>query len=272
MSRISSDASPGSDAPVLVQRDGRMAWITLNRPDTLNAMSPELIDALEHAVISAAADPGIRSIAITGSGRAFSAGGDLKNMQGRLVGADDDAFHRGMRRGQEVFRRIETLPVPVIAAVNGYAVAGGLELVLSCDIVVAAAGVKMGDGHAKYGVVPGGGSTARLPRRLPVGLAKQLLFTAELVGSETMRHWGLVNEVVAADQLHARVTTIGNAIADASPMVVRAMKLLVNEGLDQPIESALDAELEACKHHVDSADLAEGLAAFQSKRKPHYAD
>lgn len=255
---------------VLTAVEGSLGWIILNRPDDMNAMSPALIEDLDLAVTALAADSRVRCVAITGQGRAFSAGGDLKSFRERVGGGDLAAFHAGLRRAQEVFRRIETLPCPVIAAVNGYAVAGGLELVLSCDLVIAAASAKMGDGHAKFGVIPGGGASARLPRKLPIALAKQLFFTAALVPAETMRMWGLVNEVVPDDELKAAVTRLAEQIGRASPLTLRTIKRLVDQSLDVSLEDALEAELVAFESYAGSHDLMEGLTAFQERRPPKY--
>ncbi|TNC13020.1 hypothetical protein FF100_15540 [Methylobacterium terricola] len=259
-----------SESAAIVTVEGPLAWITLNRPDDLNAMSPALIEDLDQAVTAVEQDPRVRVVAITGRGRAFSAGGDLKSFRDRILAGNLESFHAGLRRGQEVFRRIETLPLPVIASVNGYAIAGGLELVLACDLVVAAAGARMGDGHAKFGVIPGAGGSVRLPRKIPVALAKQLLFTAELVPAETLRGWGLVNEVVPDAELPAAVTALAGRIAKASPLTLRVMKGLVDGGLDTSIEEALEAELTAFRRYAESHDLREGLSAFEEKRQPRF--
>lgn len=257
-----------SEPAVLASVEGSLGWITLNRPDDLNAMSPALIEDLDVAVTALAGDDRVKALAITGRGRAFSAGGDLKSFRERIGGGDLASFHAGLRRAQEVFRRIETLPCPVIAAVNGFAIAGGLELVLSCDLVVAAASARMGDGHAKFGVIPGGGASVRLPRKIPLALAKQLFFTAELVSAQTMQAWGLVNRVVPDAELKPAVTAMADQIGRASPLAVRTIKALVDQSLQVSVDEAIEAELAAFRGYAGSHDLLEGLNAFEERRQP----
>lgn len=146
-----------STAAVLLEITDATAWVTLNRPEAMNAMSPALTADLAKAVDALERDPRVRVVVITGAGRAFSAGGDLKSFREAVASGRYAEFIAGLRQSQALFRRIEALPCPVIAAVNGAAVAGGLELILCCDLVIAAESARIGDGHAKYGVIPGAG-------------------------------------------------------------------------------------------------------------------
>ncbi len=260
-----------SDQAVLLDIQGTTAWITLNQPQSMNAMSEALAAGLDAAIDAVERDERIRVVVITGSGRAFSAGGDLKAFRAAVTCGNHDAFVERLRHSQAMFRRVEQMPRPVIAAVNGYAVAGGLELILCCDLVIAAESAKIGDGHAKYGVIPGAGSTARLPRRIPVNVAKMLLFTGELWPARDLVACGLVNAVVPDGELRGTVTALAERIAQNSPLGLKWIKRLVNDGLDQPLDPALRAELSAFESYARSADFLEGLTAFEEKRAPRFS-
>lgn len=247
-------------------RDGAL-WITLNRPDAMNALTPDVLSGINAALDDAQADAAVRAVVLTGSGRAFCAGADLKYVRTQSdegAGATD----RFLRRVLDTMNRLEHFPMPVIAAVNGLALAGGLELVLCCDLVVAARSARLGDAHANYGLLPGGGASVRLPRKIGPTRAKYLLFTGEFVPAEELVAAGLVNLVVDDEQLAAATGSLASRIASKSPVGLRRMKQLVSDGLQQPVETALRLELLACEAHANSEDMKEGLAAFAAKRKP----
>lgn len=247
-------------------RDGAL-WITLNRPDAMNALTPDVLAAIHAALDGAEADATVRAVVLTGNGRAFCAGADLKYVRARAdegVGATD----RFLRQVFETMNRLERFPMPVIAAVNGLALAGGLELVLCCDLVVAARSAKLGDAHANYGLLPGGGGSVRLPRRIGPTRAKYLFFTGEFAAAGELLAAGLVNVVVDDEQLVAATAALASRIASKSPAGLRRMKQLVDDGLEQPVETALRLELLASEAHAHSEDMKEGLAAFAAKRKP----
>ena len=246
-----------------------MLWLRLNRPEALNTLSDALIEELDDAIDEIEADPKIRVVVVTGAGRAFCAGGDLKGFTptGEL---DPDALMRSVRRAASVVERIPLLDKPVIAAVNGVAVGGGLELMLACDFVVAARGARIGDCHLNYGVLPGGGAAARLPRLVGPSLAKRLTFTGELLPAAEFLPYGLVTEVVADDELTSRVGELAAQIAAKSPLGLARVKRLIDDGLDQSLATALRSEHEALWAHAHSADMREGLAAFKEKRTPQY--
>jgi enoyl-CoA hydratase len=259
-----------SEPAVLLAVEGATAWITLNRPQAMNAMSPALAAALSDAIDRVEGDERVRVAVITGAGRAFSAGGDLKSFRASVTSGGHDAFLAGLGESQAMFRRIEQLRCPLIAAVNGYAVAGGLELILCCDLVIASESARIGDGHVTYGVIPGGGATARLPRKIPVNVAKMLLLTGELWPARDLVACGLVNQVVPDTELKATVQDLAERIARNSPLGLRLIKRLVNDGLDRPVEDAVGGELSAFESYVRSADFLEGLTAFAEKRPPRF--
>jgi enoyl-CoA hydratase/carnithine racemase len=243
------------------------AWITLDRPEVLNSLTPAMVTGLEAGLDAAEADESVRAIVVTGSGRAFCVGTDLSVALG-----GDEPFDLGayLARLGGVLRRLETSPKPVIAAVNGVAVAGGLEIMLACDLVVASERATIGDGHANYGLVPGGGSTVRLPARVGATRAKRLLFTGELVPASTLLEWGVVTDLVAADELVAAVDALVAIIATRSPLGLQRMKELVEAAAELEHEDALAHELDVVVAHVDSHDYQEGLSAFVAKRSPRF--
>ena len=246
-----------------------VATLTLDRPDSMNALSEAMMRALERQLRIVATLPGLRAVILTGSGRAFCAGGDLVEF--------DTALHAGgtrlvdtLRFNQDVIQMIEDLPVPVIGAANGTAVAGGLELLLACDIILVAEGARLGDGHAKYGIVPVGGATVRLGERIGRGRAARLFYTAALVDAKTMAEWGLVDEVLPPDGLLDRAGEIAREICAASPEVIRHVKVLTRPTLEGERRTRIRAELDRFRLHTQGADLSEGLAAFREKRRPVY--
>ncbi len=259
-----------SEDPVLYERRGPVAWLTLNRPDALNALTIPLAHALDAALSQAEGDAEVRAIALTGAGRAFCAGADLKAIRG-LLAEDVERFGREFVQPLlAVLYRMETSRLPVIAAVNGIAAAGGLETILACDLVIAAASARIGDAHANYGLIPGGAGSIRLPRKIGPTRAKALLFTGRFVTAEELREMGLVNEVVADDDLIGHVQALGEEIAGKSPLSIAAMKRLVRDGMEQSLDTAINLEYTMLMSHFRSEDVVEGLDAFQAKRQPNF--
>lgn len=247
-------------------RDGAVQWLRLNRPDVLNALDTDLLDQLRVAVETASADPGVRVIALTGAGRAFSAGGDLKFVLGEVDAGSEGPD--GVAASVETFTALRGCPKPVIAAVNGAAIAGGFELLLHCDVIFAAESATFADGHAKYGLFPGGGGAAVLPRRVGLQRAKALLFSGDALSATTMRDWGLVYEVVPDGQLRTTVEQYCNKLAERSPLVLSAMKEVANAAFDNNEDMALRHEMLVLRNHMRSHDFHEGLTSFTEKRKP----
>ncbi len=268
--RVHSSPSVKASEPVILAVEGGIATLTLNRPDSMNALSREVMNALEKKLRALPKLPGLRVVVVTGSGRAFSAGGDLIEF-GEALETDKKKLLNELRYNQGVLQLVEDLPVPVIAAVNGVAVAGGLELLLCCDILIAAEGARIGDGHARYGVVPAGGATVRLLERISPSRAAQLFYTAALVDAATLLNWGLVNEVVPSERLMQRAKEIATEISERSPEAIRHIKTLL--GRTAPPagrEERLKAELEHFALHLEGSDLAKGLSAFKAKQPIRY--
>jgi enoyl-CoA hydratase len=271
MAVISSGARDARFSTIRMERHGAAIWIVLDRSGALNSISPSMVGEIDEVLDIVERDRSASALVITGEGRAFSAGGDLKAVaevsQGEDINAANEAFLSSITG---LLSRLEKLPLPVIAAVNGLALAGGLEIVLCCDIVIAAEHAVFGDGHANFGLLPGGGGSVRLPRKLGANRAKYMMFTAVQLTAQTMLDWGLVTKVVPAATLHATVDRLTESLSEKSPLALRRMKQMIDDSLDQPLDVALRAEQVTCSAHSQSFDRNEGLAAFNEKRKPRF--
>lgn len=255
---------------VLAERRGRVLHLVLNRPDALNALDQSMVEFISGELDVAARDPALVGVVITGRGRAFCSGADLKSAQEKALTGAEEAARNFVARASALMREIELFPAPVIAAVNGLALAGGLELVLSCDLSVAASTARFGDAHAKYGLLPGAGGSARLPRRIGALRAKQMMFTAEMISAERALGWGLINETCEPHELDTKVEALLGRLADKSPLGLRRMKRLIDDGLEMSLDAAFKQELEVSIAHSHSHDRKEGLAAFAEKRNPAF--
>lgn len=244
---------------------GQVGWITLTRPKAMNALNREMLDAMIETLKAWEGDAGVRVVALTATGTAFCAGADLKATGSAQPGEMDllDTI-------VAFFDRLRAFPKPVIAAVNGLALAGGLETVLCCDFVIAAETARFGDAHSNFGVFPGGGGAAVLPRKIPENIAKYMLFTGDALPAQDMKLYGLVSEVVADAELVSRVQAIGDKLAEKSPLVLRKMKKVADEATDKSRADALRHELLELRNHQRSYDMAEGVRAFAEKRKPDF--
>jgi enoyl-CoA hydratase len=261
------------DAVLIEQRDSAL-WLLLNRPATMNGLNQELLDGLHRGLDRAAADHDVRCIVIGALGRAFCAGGDLAYAQFLAAQPPDPGrYSHGqlfLRRVRDLFDRLEAIDKPTIAAIQGTTVGGGLELVLCCDLAVAARSARIGDGHANYAQIPGGGASVRLTRRLGLSRAKHLMFTGQLYAAEFFENTDLLTAVVDDGLLDTEVASIAAHIATKSPVGLARMKMLANDGLQVPPQVGLTMELEQSALHETSADWREGIAAFNEKRTPKY--
>jgi len=248
------------------QREGNVLWLKLNRPQALNSLTLSLVHALSAAIKEAENDPEARVIVLTGAGRAFCAGADLKD-PARKRPESGAEFVKAIGALTEL---IEASPRPVIAAINGIAVAGGLELVLACDLVIAAESARLGDAHSNYALFPGAGSTVRLPRKIGLNNAKQLMFSGDILPASEWKAFGLVSQVVSDDGLIGAVSEIAKKLGAKSPLGLARMKQALNDSLDQPLPIALRYERALSNLHHFSADRVEGLTAFKEKRPPQF--
>jgi enoyl-CoA hydratase len=244
--------------------------LTVNRPDVLNALNAQVLVELEQAfagiAAEVAADPvAVRCVILTGAGdKAFAAGADIAAM----AAMGPEQARRFSDLGRRLADRVEGLPVPVIAAVNGFALGGGLELALLCDFMLASSNAKLGQPEVNVGVLPGFGGTQRLGRRIGVGPARQLLYTGELVGAEEARALGLVNEVTAPPDLLPRARALAGRIASRAPLAVAAVKRAIRAGEDLPLHRGVLFEQGEFAGLFGTADQKEGMQAFLHKRPP----
>jgi enoyl-CoA hydratase/carnithine racemase len=250
---------------------GVVATIALNRPAELNALSWEMITAFDAAVTRATEDESVRVLFVTGRGRGFCAGGDLKKYI--ELQKDPVRFPRFVSELHAAFGRLRTLRFPVIALVNGVTAAGGLELLLNCDLVVAAASARIGDGHLNFGQMGGGGVLTLLARMVGIQRATELVMTGEFLAAQTACEWGLVSKVVADEELVAHGLVLASQIARKSPLAVANAKSVMNtiwaESLS--VASGLRLELERDAYYcLTSEDATEGLLAFSEKREPRF--
>ena len=258
-----------SNSDVIYTQQGTTAWLTLNRPQAMNSISLSMIEHMEKLLPQIAADDSVRVVVVTGAGSAFCAGADLKEVLASkdLPPGEPDMLDRVC---DEVMNPLRDFPKPVIAALNGITMAGGLELAMCCDIVLASEDARIGDAHANFGVYPGAGGAAVLPRLIPHNVAKYLLFTGKTLSAQEMKDYGLVNEVVPPSQLEQAATELAELIATKSPIALRRMKEVANASLDKSRDAALEHEQVMMRKHERSFDMAEGLRAFSEKRNPTF--
>jgi enoyl-CoA hydratase len=247
---------------IQVDRDGAVVVVTVDRQEALNALDVETLTELRDRLRDIAAADEVRAVVLTGAGeKAFVAGADIKYMSGLDV---DEAKAWGAL-GHEAGRLLETMPKPTIAAVNGFALGGGCELALACDIRYAASGAKLGQPEVNLGIIPGWGGTQRLARVCGVGIAKELIFTGRVVDAEEALRIGLVNAV--HDPVLDRARETAGLLASKSPIALRVMKGLANRALGGDHAANLDAEGESFGELFASDDAKEGMTAFVEKRE-----
>jgi len=247
-------------------RDG-VAFVTLNRPEAANAFSRALINELGAALSSLRDEGAVRAVVLTGAGdKAFSAGADLNERRGMSLD-DTRAFVRELNR---LMDQVAAFPRPVIAAINGVAFGGGLELALACDIRLAADRAEVGLTETRLGIIPGAGGTQRLPRLTGVAVAKELILTGRRIGAARARELGIVAEVVPAADLPAAAARLAADVAACGPLALSQAKLAIDGGLDLPLAAGLALEQSCYEVVLGSDDRNEGLAAFAEKRPPAF--
>lgn len=250
--------------------DNGILRITLNRPEKLNALSHEIFESLSRHFHEAKANSSIRAVLITGEGKAFSAGADIQH----LAKANAEAGYAFSLQGQQVFRQLETLGKPSLAAINGFAFGGGCELAMSASIRIASSHAQFGQPEVKLGVIPGYGATQRLARLVGKGRALDLCLTGRFISAQEALSWGLITEVVeASDQnilLLERAEAILNIILSMAPLAVRSILEVIDHGYDLPLPDALHLESVHFALTCATQDKQEGVQAFLEKRKAHF--
>jgi enoyl-CoA hydratase len=254
-----------SDARILIERDGTTLTLTLNRPDKLNAIDGAMLDALDETLGKIERDRAVRAVILTGAGRAFSAGADIKEWT--ALAPLEFGRSWGLR-GHALFDRLAALPPPVIAALNGIAFGGGLELALCADIRIASQEARLGLPEVTIAALPGWGGTQRLPRLIGAGRAKHMILTGQPIDAAKAEAWGLVGEVVAPEALLDRARELAGQIGANAPLSVQAAKRLVDAAL--PVTPAATLESHAGAVCGATEDAKEGRTSFLERRPPHY--
>jgi enoyl-CoA hydratase len=251
---------------LLIEIAHRIATVTINRPDKLNALNDDVMLEISRAIDELVADGSVGAIIFTGAGRAFVAGADIS----RLADAKTGDLEKFARFGQGVFRRIELLSKPVIAAVNGFALGGGCELALACHVRVASTLAKFGLPEVKLGLIPGYGGTQRLPRLIGRGAALQMILTGETIDGAEAARLGLANVVVEPDALLAAARALAATMLKNAPIAIARAIEAVDVGLDATLEDGLRLEARLFGSLESTADMREGTGAFLEKRPPRF--
>jgi enoyl-CoA hydratase/3-hydroxyacyl-CoA dehydrogenase len=249
-----------------IEREEGTLWIILNRPQRLNAFNAVMIEELLDMLNTAEGDPSIKCVVITGEGdRAFSAGADLTMMKGTPVYAEEAA-----RKGQKTFGKVEEMSKPVIAAINGYALGGGLELAMACDFRIAAEHAELGNTEIRLGLIPGWGGTQRLVRIVGLARAKEMVMLGSRIKADEALRIGLVHKVVHYETLKDEVRAIAKELAERPPIAMKYVKHAMNFGTQVPLEAGLRLEAALFALSASTEDLKEGVEAFFSKRKAEF--
>ena len=250
---------------ILYERDGFIARVTINRPERMNAMDRQTWEELRAAFEDFRYNDDLRVAIVSGAGeRAFSAGADLvARSKGEKRLPIVHITQAGLSKGPPIYK-------PIIAAINGYCLAGGLELALACDIRIATPSATFGLFEVRWGIIPGGGGTQRLPRAIPQALANEMILTAEPIDAERALQAGLISRIVPADGLQAEATRIAEVISTRGPLAVRAAKELIQRGADMPLQDALRLEDYFSLQLYTTEDAVEGPRAFAEKRPPNF--
>lgn len=252
---------------VLLEQDGPLAILTINRPDKLNALDPSVIGGLHEKVEQLRGASGVRCAILTGAGdKAFVAGADIAAMQSM----SPDEARAFAQKGHALGAAMESLPIPIIAAVNGFALGGGCELALACDFVHASEKARFGQPEVKLGVIPGFGGTQRLARRVGIGRARELVYSGAMIGAEEALRIGLVNAIHPHGELMARVRALATTIAAQGPFAIAEAKRVLLEGEEKPLAEANAIEVEGFARCFETSDQKEGMKAFLEKRAPAF--
>ena len=244
------------------EKQDNIGIITINRPEALNALNTAVFNELEPLVGEIERDATLAALIITGEGRSFVAGADI----GEQCPMDLEAGRKWARRGSSVFRRIEKLEIPTIAAVNGFALGGGCELALTCDIILASEKAKFGQPEVGLGITPGFSGTQRLPRRVGIGKAKELIFSGKMIKADEAKTIGLVNEVYAPEALMDAALEMARSFTKNAPIAVKYAQACIDRGMQMDLDDGIALENEMFAMCYATADQKEGMTAFLEKR------
>ena len=252
---------------LLVESEAKVGIIKINRPAAMNALNTQTIQELDDAVHRLSENPDVRVIVVTGEGKAFVAGADIAEMKDMTKEQAMDFS----RMGQKAFSFLESQEKPVIAAVNGFALGGGCELALACDIRIASEAAKFGQPEVNLGVTPGFAGTQRLLRLVGAAKAKELVYTGEIIDAQTALSLGLANQVVSPDKLMDTVMEMAKRIASKGPMAIKLAKRVIHRGSKSDFDTGSSFEVEGFGECFASGEAKEGMSAFLEKRKPKWS-
>lgn len=258
------------DEPVVSTQDGAMVTLELNRPDRLNAFDDGVRSGLTAALAAAARNESVRVVVITGRGRGFCAGGDIRAMTELKTAHQSETFRNFLEAGHDLVRLIRRMPKPVVASVNGPAAGGGMNLALACDLRIASTQATFMQAFVRIGLHPDWGGTFFLPRLIGMGRAVEMFFLGEPMAAEEAHRLGLVNFLVPPEQLAAETRKLAERLAAAPPLPLALMKQGLYERLETQLDLMMEYEVSAQMRCFESADFAEGLKAFLEKRAPAY--
>jgi enoyl-CoA hydratase len=252
---------------IIYEKSERIATITLNRPEAFNAFSKDVVDEVLQALENVKTDENIRVVVLTGAGeKAFSAGANIKAMKGfNALKARELSLV-----GERICSALENLQKPVIAAINGYALGGGLEVAMACDLRIASEKARMGQTEINIGLIPGWGGTQRLTRLIGRTKAKELIFTGKMIDAKTAEQLGIVNMVFPAEEFREKVRQFAKELTFKAPVALKVAKALINKGADIRLDAAIALEREGFGVVGSTEDVQEGVSAFTEKRKPTF--
>lgn len=252
---------------ILFAKDGAIGVLKINRPKSLNALNPATVKEIAACLDIVRQDDSIHCLIVTGEGdRAFVAGADISAMVS-MTATEGHAFSK---LGLEVLRKLETLSIPVIAAVNGFALGGGTELALACDLIIAADKAKFGQPEINLGIIPGFGGTQRLARRVGLPRARELIYSGDMIDAETALRYGLANKVVPLADLMNEALALAQKLAAKPPIAIRQAKAAINAGIDMDLDNGCRFENEAFALTFATEDKKEGMEAFLAKREAKF--
>lgn len=255
---------------ITVERDGGIGWIRINRPERLNAFAGTMREEIEAGLLELEADDEIRCVIVTGVGRAFSTGGDIRVMAELAENGDRDRFEELVRIGARIARTIDGMRTPVIAAINGPAAGAGACLALACDLRIASEAASIGFTFVRVGLHPDWGGSYFLPRLVGPALAAELIYTGGMIGAERAERLGLFNRVVEAADLEPAARALAGQIAAGPAAIVAAVKASIRQSLNRSLDEMLERETETQLEAFGSPDFREGMTAFLERRAPRF--
>ena len=259
-----------AEGPVLLKREGPIATITLNRPESLNAFGEGMHEAMAATIDAVAHDPSVRVAVVTGAGRGFCSGGDIKKMVELKQGEQSAVFREYLEFGNNLVRSLRRLPKPVLASINGTAAGAGMNLALACDLRIACEQATFTQAFVRIGLHPDWGGTFFLPRLVGIGRAVEMFALGDTITAAEAHRLGMVNFVVPHERLEEETKKLATRLAEAPPLPLALLKQFVNERLETELDRFMEREVGAQMKCFESADFAEGLKAFLEKRKADF--